>query len=386
MTFAVPPLALYVHLPWCVRKCPYCDFNSHAIDGDIPQARYLDALIADLDAELPLLQGRLLRSVFIGGGTPSLFSPCSIHRLLRALRERLTFDSDIEVTLEANPGTVDAERFKGFVDAGVNRLSIGVQSFCTQSLRRIGRVHDGDDALRAVRSALTSGARQVNIDLMFALPGQSTKMALCDVQTACDSGVDHVSFYQLTLEPNTAFHRTPPPLPSHDEAFEIHSAGMERLRGYGFARYEVSAFARSGAHCRHNLNYWQFGDYVGLGAGAHGKLSDASQARIVRRIKQRSPARYMQGAGTEAVVFSQREVSDEERLFEFMLNALRLECGFCWDLFEQRTGLTRGVALPGVTEACVDGLLEVSGDGVRTTLRGARFLDEVLTRFLPQQV
>jgi len=380
---AVPPLAVYVHLPWCVRKCPYCDFNSHALNGELEQTRYVDALLADLDYELPRIWGRTVQSIFIGGGTPSLFGSESIERLVAGIHSRLRVAPGAEITLEANPGVADAERFAGYVAAGVNRLSVGVQSFDDELLVRIGRIHDAEAAAEAVRNALDSGADKVNVDLMFALPGQSVGQSVFDVRQALALGVRHVSFYQLTLEPNTAFYREPPTLPGEDEFVDMQRQGIELLARAGITRYEVSAFAAAAQRCQHNLNYWRFGDYLGLGAGAHGKLTMANEQVVMRSVKQRHPARYMRFAGTAAGDLSRREVPAADLPFEFMLNALRLTDGFAPALFAESTGLELDLVRPTLEHCRQDGLLEVSEELIRPSELGQRFLDDLTARFVP---
>lgn len=379
----LPPLAVYVHLPWCVRKCPYCDFNSHAIGEQFEQSRYIDALLSDLDFELPRIWGRTVESVFIGGGTPSLFDAESIDRLLAGIHARMRVAPNAEITLEANPGAADAERFADYVAAGVNRLSIGVQSFDDESLVRIGRIHDGNAARQALHNALGSGASKVNADLMFALPGQSVAQSAFDVGQVLSMGVRHVSFYQLTLEPNTAFYNQPPILPGEDDFVEMQRRGIEQLAQAGIARYEVSAFAAAGEQCRHNVNYWQFGDYLGLGAGAHGKLTMANEQVVMRSVKQRHPTQYMRFAGTAQGDSRRREVPVGDLAFEFMLNALRLTDGFVPSLFSDHTGLELD-SVRGLLERCrTDGLLTVSAGLIRPTELGQRFLDDVTARFVP---
>jgi putative oxygen-independent coproporphyrinogen III oxidase len=393
---------MYVHLPWCVRKCPYCDFNSHALEAtvdlqgigreshlrsrgvEIPEAAYIDSLLSDLEFELPRIWGRTVENIFIGGGTPSLFSAASIDRLLSGIHARMRVAPQAEITLEANPGAVDAERFAGFVTAGVNRLSIGVQSFDNDSLRRIGRIHDGDAARHAVQGALDSGASKVNVDLMFALPGQSVEQSINDVQRALSFGVQHVSLYQLTLEPNTAFFHAPPSLPGENDFVAMQQGGIECLAAAGLQRYEVSAFAAEGQQCRHNVNYWRFGDYLGIGAGAHGKLTMANEQVVMRSVKQRHPAKYMHTAGSHADDLSRREVPTDDLPFEFMLNALRLVDGFEPELFALHTGLSLRSVRATMERCQHDGLLEVSERLIRPSSLGQRFLDDMTGRFIPE--
>src|SRR5688572_12932980 len=346
----LPPLALYVHIPWCVRKCPYCDFNSHERAGALPEREYVERLLLDLEGLLPSVWGRRLASVFIGGGTPSLFAPASIDALLSGVRARLPLEPDAEITLEANPGTVEAARFRGFRGAGVNRISLGVQSFDDGMLERLGRIHSADEARRALDAALAS-FDNVNLDLMYGLPGQSAAMARADVEAGARTGVPHLSAYQLTIEPNTVFWSKPPPLPEHDEAADMQLVVEEVLSGTGYQHYETSAFARPGHRCKHNLNYWEFGDYLGIGAGAHGKVSFSD--RVTRHERVKSPRDYMTGsAGKEGTV------DPAELPFEFMLNALRLIDGFPLSLFHERTGLPLTLVQRQLAEAEAKGLIE----------------------------
>ena len=375
---ALPPLALYVHIPWCVRKCPYCDFNSHERTGALPEAEYIDRLMLDLEAALPSVWGRRVISVFIGGGTPSLFSPASIDALLSGVRARLVLDPEAEITLEANPGTVEAARFRGFRAAGVNRISIGVQSFDERMLAALGRIHSADEARRAIEAALSS-FDNVNIDLMYALPGQTPAMARADLDEALRFGLPHVSAYQLTIEPNTVFWSKRPELPEHDVAADMQLAAEQSLRAAGYEHYETSAFARPGRRCRHNLNYWRFGDYLGIGAGAHGKLSFPD--RVTRHARAKQPNEYMKpDARVEESV-----VSAEELPFEFMLNTLRLVDGFDVRLFSERTGLPISRIDKPLLEMERKGLLERDWKHLRPTERGRRFLNDLLEAFLPDR-
>ncbi|MCW5632372.1 MAG: oxygen-independent coproporphyrinogen III oxidase-like protein [Rubrivivax sp.] len=382
---SLPPLSLYVHLPWCLAKCPYCDFNSHAVqNGVLPETRYLDALVADLDAALPLVWDRPVHTVFIGGGTPSLFTPEGIDRLLAAVRARLPLVPGAEVTLEANPGTFERERFRAFRGAGVTRLSVGVQSFDDTLLARIGRVHDAAQARAAVAEA-AAAFDTFNIDLMYALPGQTLAQLHADLDAALALEPPHVSVYHLTLEPNTAFAVDPPALPGDDEASEMLDAITARLGAGGFERYEVSAYARPGHRCRHNLNYWQFGDYLGIGAGAHGKLSFPH--RVVRQVRWREPARYMEEALAGRAISNQHEVARHDLPFEFMLNQLRLAEGFELARFAERTGLPLSAIAAALAEGERRGLLERGHEAgreiVRPTARGFDFLSDVQALFLP---
>ena len=375
---ALPPLALYIHIPWCVRKCPYCDFHSHERTGALPEAEYINRLMLDVEAALSSVWGRRVMSIFIGGGTPSLFSPESIDALLSGVRARLTLDPQAEITLEANPGTVEAARFRGFRGAGVNRISIGVQSFDERMLAALGRIHSADEARRAIEAAAAS-FDNVNIDLMYALPGQTPAMARADLDAALRFGLAHVSAYQLTIEPNTVFWRKPPTLPDHDVAADMQLAAEESLRAAGYEHYETSAFARPGRRCRHNLNYWQFGDYLGIGAGAHGKLSFPE--RVTRHARAKQPTEYMKpDARVEESVVSAAELP-----FEFMLNALRLVEGFDIALFGERTGLPLSRIEKQLLAMESKGLLARDWKRIRPTERGRRFLNDLLEAFLPDR-
>ena len=381
---ATPPLSLYVHLPWCVRKCPYCDFNSHEHrTGAPPFDAYVDALIADLDFDLPLAWGRMVHSVFFGGGTPSLFPPEAIDRFLQAASARLRFVPEIEITLETNPGTVEHGPFAGYRAAGVNRLSFGVQSFDDGCLQRLGRIHSSGDARRAVLAAQDAGFENINLDLMYALPGQTLAMALDDVERGLALGPTHLSHYQLTLEPNTVFAVRPPDgIPDIDAAWDIQEACQARLAEAGFAQYEVSAYARDGRQCAHNLNYWKFGDYLGIGAGAHGKLTLGADQQVLRRWKSKHPADYLLKAGTPAAIGGDEVLTAARLPFDFMLNALRLNDGVPLAMFEARTGLTRSAIAPQLDEARTRGWLEPDPDWLRPTELGRRFTNDVIGLFL----
>ncbi len=379
----VPPLALYVHLPWCVRKCPYCDFNSHTAGSSAPKARYIDALLADLDTEAERAAARPLISIFLGGGTPSLFSPDEIGTLLDGIAERFKRVDDIEITMEANPGTIECGDPLGYRQAGVNRLSIGAQSFNAESLRKLGRIHTVDDIARAVDAAHEAGISNINLDVMFALPGQDVADALEDLQAAALLEPAHLSWYQLTLEPNTVFYAQPPQgLPDNDLSFEIQTEGQALLETLGYEQYEVSAYARDGLRCRHNLNYWRFGDYLAVGAGAHGKFSDDSG--IWRYAKVANPLMYMEtversGPGTEMA-----PLDEPERVFEFMLNALRLTDGFDQSMFVERTGLPATRLNERLAVASEKQLIEETSVGFwRVTGLGQRFLNDLQGEFLP---
>jgi putative oxygen-independent coproporphyrinogen III oxidase len=373
---ALPPLALYVHIPWCVRKCPYCDFNSHERSGALPEKEYVEKLFADLEEMLPSVWGRPLVSMFIGGGTPSLFSPESIDTLLSGVRARLKLEPGAEITLEANPGTVEAARFKGFRDAGVNRISIGVQSFDDRMLAALGRIHSADEARRAIAAARAS-FDNVNIDLMYGLPGQTEAMARGDIEEAARAGVPHVSAYQLTIEPNTVFFSKPPQLPEHDQCADMQLMVEEILAAAGYERYETSAFAQPGRRCRHNLNYWEFGDYLGIGAGAHGKVSFPDRITRHERIKQ--PREYLNASSTG----SEHGIAVSELPFEFMLNALRLVDGFEARLFAERTGLPLVSMQKALDRAEERGLLERDLKRIAPSAKGRLFLNELLQLFLP---
>jgi putative oxygen-independent coproporphyrinogen III oxidase len=377
---ALPPLSLYVHLPWCIKKCPYCDFNSHEQAKDGPQEkRYIDAVIADLEAALPLIWGRNIHSIFIGGGTPSLFSPESIDRLLGDIRARLRLEADCEITMEANPGTFEKDRFKAFRGAGVTRLSIGVQSFNDTHLKALGRVHDRAQALAAVEEAAAS-FDTFNLDIMYALPGQTQAQLDEDLATALQFQPPHISIYHLTIEPNTYFAKFPPQIPEDDTAYAMLDRITEATAAAGMDRYEVSAYARQGHRCFHNVNYWQFGDYLGLGAGAHSKLSFAH--RVVRQVRFRDPARYMEQALAGHAVAQDEEVARADLPFEYMLNALRLRNGFGLRDFTERTGLAITAIQQGLEEAERKGLIERDFARVRPTVKGFDFLSDLQEIFL----
>jgi oxygen-independent coproporphyrinogen-3 oxidase len=386
---ALPPLALYAHLPWCVRKCPYCDFNSHEARGALPEDEYVDALTADLESALPSVWGRRVHSVFLGGGTPSLFSARSIDRLLAAIRARLPLDPDAEVTLEANPGTFEADKFRDFRAAGVNRLSIGIQSFDPKHLAALGRIHDEREAHRAIEIAHANFGN-LNLDLMYGLPEQTLADAERDVEHALASGASHLSFYHLTIEPNTVFFTRPPPLPDEDAsgipeddiAWDMQEACQARMADAGYAQYEVSAYALPDRQCAHNLNYWRFGDYLGIGAGAHAKISFAD--RIVREVRARTPAEYMRRVASGEHVVERRELDREDLPFEFMMNTLRLAEGFPVAMFAERTGLPISAAGRELEQAEARGLLERDHERIRPTALGRRYLNDLLGLFLPE--
>jgi len=377
---ALPPLALYVHIPWCLRKCPYCDFNSHEGRGELPEARYVDALIADLECALPSIWGRRIGTVFIGGGTPSLFSASAIDRLLAAVRARVALAPDAEITLEANPGTFEQQKFASFRSAGVNRLSLGVQSFDPRFLKALGRVHDDAEARVAAAAALQIFGN-VNLDLMYALPGQSTEDALSDARTALQYAPPHLSFYHLTIEPNTLFHRYPPAVPDDDASADIEAAIEHELAGAGYVHYETSAHARPGSECRHNLNYWRFGDYLGIGAGAHSKLSFPD--RVIRQVRWKQPQQFMDHAEGRTPVLEEHRVGREDIGFEFMLNALRLTEGVPVALFAERTGYPLTLVQGALEAAEQRGLIERDHLRLRPTALGRRFLNDLQALFLP---
>ncbi|HEX4944294.1 MAG TPA: radical SAM family heme chaperone HemW [Usitatibacteraceae bacterium] len=378
---ALPPLTLYIHVPWCLKKCPYCDFNSHEAGGELPEARYVDAVIADLEASVPRVWSRRVHAIFIGGGTPSLFSAPGIDRLLTAARTLLPVEADAEVTLEANPGTFEQAKFRDFRSAGVNRLSLGVQSFDERRLKAIGRVHDADEARRAAEFAVATFGN-VNLDLMYALPDQSVDEAVADIRTAIAFGPPHLSAYHLTLEPNTYFHRYPPPLPDEDSAAEMQEAIETELGAAGYENYETSAFARPGRRCRHNLNYWRFGDYLGVGAGAHSKLS--FHDRITREVRFRQPRAYQDQALAGNAVQEAHEVGSGDIPVEFLMNALRLAEGFPVAMYAERTGLSLAGIEGPLARAQAAGLLERDVFSIRPTPKGRRFLNDLLGLFLPE--
>jgi putative oxygen-independent coproporphyrinogen III oxidase len=376
------PLSLYVHIPWCVRKCPYCDFNSHNAPEILPQQDYARALALDLEQDISLAQGRTLQSIFFGGGTPSLFTPDTIKRILDNVASRLNVASDIEITLETNPGTVEHGPFADYRAAGVNRISFGVQSFDDAALKRIGRIHDASEAERAVKMAQDAGIDNINLDLMYALPQQTLDGALADVEKAISLQTPHLSHYQLTLEPNTQFAANPPTLPDDDSAWNMQEACQARLAAAGLNQYEVSAYARDGAQCRHNLNYWNFGDYLGIGAGAHGKITHADGG-IRRRWKVRAPRGFLEHAGTPRGIGGDDAIVADRIAFEFMLNALRLNSGFEMREFETRSGLSSDVLAATLAHAQSRGLIEVVDGNVRASDLGFRFLNDTIGLFLP---
>lgn len=378
--FELPPLALYVHIPWCVKKCPYCDFNSHAAGPTLPEEEYVDALLADLDADLGQVHGRPLSSIFFGGGTPSLFSDRALGRLLEGVERRVAFAGDIEITLEANPGTFEQAKFKGYRALGINRLSIGVQSFQEAKLKALGRIHDGNEAVRAADMARAAGFDNFNLDLMHGLPEQSLEDALFDLRTAIAQAPTHLSWYQLTMEPNTMFWSQPPVLPEDDLLWDIQEAGQALLAAEGYAQYEVSAYAQPGKQARHNLNYWTFGDFLGIGAGAHAKLSDP-HGRILRTWKTRLPKDYLDAA--KAFQAGERLLGADELPFEFLMNVLRLTDGVPASLFTERTGLPLASLDAARTEAQARKLLRTEPERLCATAEGQLFLNDLLQHFLP---
>ena len=389
---SLPPLSLYIHVPWCVRKCPYCDFNSHKAEEHIPETEYVQALLDDLEADLAYVQGREIQTIFIGGGTPSLLSVDAYKNLLAGLQEKVTFVKDIEITMEANPGTFEAVKFAGYRKLGINRLSIGVQSFADHQLKHLGRIHDGQQAVAAIKMAKEAGFDNFNIDLMHGLPDQSEAQALADIQQAIDLGPTHMSWYQLTIEPNTEFFKRPPVLPEDETLWDIQEAGQALLAEHGFEQYEVSAYAQKDKQATHNLNYWQFGDYLGIGAGAHGKVTDLvnqpeslTASPVFRTWKTRAPKDFL-NAG-KSFLAGKESIQNEDLGLEFLMNALRLQQGFDLNLFEQRTGYPLTTIASGIDTAIEKGLLEkhLLDDGreqIKTSAKGSLFLNEILGLFM----
>jgi putative oxygen-independent coproporphyrinogen III oxidase len=376
------PLTLYVHMPWCVRKCPYCDFNSHQLKSARPDSAYIGALLRDFELEMQRVGSRRIECVFFGGGTPSLFAPEEFAHFLTEIRRRADVAADAEITLEANPGTVERGRFLGYAQAGVNRVSLGAQSFAARSLQSLGRIHSPEDTERAVEELRAAGIRNFNLDLMYALPEQTLEEALRDVHKACSLGPTHISYYQLTLEVGTVFHARPPALPDEETAWRIQVAGQRLLAEAGYEQYEVSAYAKPGARCRHNVNYWLFGDYIGIGAGAHGKLSIVAPERILRTVKPKQPGEYQGQATRSAAIGECQTVATGDLPFEFMLNALRLNEGFSRDCFEGRTGLPLAAVARKLEHAQRRGLLQVHPAGWQPTALGRRFLNDLQAAFL----
>ena len=379
----LPPLALYIHIPWCVRKCPYCDFNSHKSPEAIPQREYVAALLADLEQDLPLVWGRPVTSVFFGGGTPSLFDADAIAAILDGCAARLSFRPGLEVTLETNPGTVEHDRFDAYRRAGVNRISFGIQSFDDGCLQRLGRIHDSVQAETAVKLAQDAGLDNINLDLMYALPQQTQAMALHDLERAFALQPAHVSHYQLTLEPNTVFAAKPPKgIPEDDAAWDMQDACQAALAAHGYAQYEVSAYARDGRQCQHNINYWRYGDYLGIGAGAHGKLTQPARDGILRRWKVKHPKTYLDAAASDKRIGGDEWIAEKQRPFDYMLNALRLNAGFALGDFEARTGLSRDSIAARLDDGIAKGWLEREAERIAPTEFGRRFLNDVMAAFL----
>ena len=386
---ALPPLSLYIHFPWCEKKCPYCDFNSHQIketgngvkvSQGFDEVRYIKALVTDLETELPRIWGRQVHSIFIGGGTPSLMSADGMNELLSAIRARVNLEPDCEITMEANPGSVEANKFSGFADAGINRVSLGIQSFQNQQLQALGRIHNGEEAQRAIAIALQY-FQSVNLDLMFGLPNQTLEAAKADIETALSFKTPHLSFYNLTLEPNTYFANFPPKLPSEDEIDAIFEQNLALLEAAGYRRYEISAYAKRDQECKHNLNYWRFGDYIGIGAGAHGKISFPD--KITRQVRERHPETYMQAMESKGnAIIEAREIPAKDLPFEFMLNTLRLTDGVDTVTFSERTGLPLNTVSKGLDEASKKGLLDLNPNKLKATEQGLRYLNNLQEMFL----
>lgn len=378
----LPPLSLYIHFPWCVQKCPYCDFNSHAVKDGIPEKEYIQALIKDVENHLPDIWGRSITSIFMGGGTPSLFSPEALDHLMAELRSRLNLKPDIEITLEANPGTVEQGKFTEFRDIGINRLSIGIQSFSEYHLHTLGRIHNRKDAIRAAELAHDAGFDNFNLDLMFGLPQQSIEQALRDIKTAIDLEPTHISHYQLTIEPNTFFYSHPPTLPDDDRIWTMQEQCQTILAEQGFQHYEVSAYAKDKKQSQHNLNYWQFGDYLGIGAGAHGKLSNAHKQSITRHWKLKHPQDYLKINAGQSILAGEKILQESDLTLEFMMNALRLNEGVETSLFSQHTGLSIDSIADPLQKACDKGWLEVDDSHIKPTEQGRRFLNDLLELFV----
>lgn len=374
----LPPLSLYIHIPWCVQKCPYCDFNSHGQQGELPQQEYVDALLKDLDADLHYVQNRPLHSIFIGGGTPSLFDAAQIARLLAGIRQRIDFAADIEITMEANPGTLEHDDFAAYRQAGITRLSIGVQSFSSDKLNLLGRIHNRNEAEVAAQHAKEAGYQSFNLDLMHGLPDQDLAQAMADIDTAAALMPPHLSWYQLTIEPNTLFHSRPPQLPDDEALWEIYREGQRRLTALGYQQYEISAYAKPGYQCRHNLNYWQFGDYLGLGCGAHGKITLAAERRIIRTVKIKHPRGYL-----AAIDFTDNsfDVETDDVPLEYLMNRLRLMSPIPMVEFEQRTGLSRDCIQDGMEKGRQRGLVIISEDHWELTDKGHFFVNDLLSQF-----
>lgn len=378
---SLPPLSLYIHYPWCIRKCPYCDFNSHTLKDERSQKRYLQALIDDLTLELPSVWGRPIESIFFGGGTPSLIDPELLADFISQLRALLNLKADTEITLEANPGTAEQQRFHAFSEAGINRLSIGIQSFDDARLTALGRIHSGYEAIKAVEMAQRAGFGSINLDLMFGLPDQSLGEASSDLAQALALQPQHISYYQLTIEPNTAFAHAPPVCPDDDAIWQMQQRGIEQLAKGGFERYEISAYARTGEQCRHNLNYWQFGDYLGIGAGAHGKITTPVPYSVERRWKRRHPDEYMASSQAEEWISGRQQLSRDDLVLEFMMNALRLVDGFDESIFAQHTALSSSDISERLERATERGMILREGDRIVPTDRGINYLNDLLQLF-----
>ena len=380
----LPPLSLYIHFPWCVQKCPYCDFNSHEQKSPINENNYIKTLLNDLENDLPLVWGRKINTIFMGGGTPSLFSPESIEQLLAGIRSRIPLSPNAEITMEANPGTLENERLFGFRESGLNRISLGVQSFNDEHLNKLGRIHNSEAASKAIKMTKQAGFKKINIDLMFALPNQTLEQAMLDIKTAISYSPTHISYYQLTIEPNTAFHNKPPLLPNDDLSWDIFEKGQEELAKSGFKQYEVSAYAKSGQACRHNINYWQFGDYLGIGAGAHAKITDGSQQNITRYWKNKHPKDYLTKKGGTYRAGT-RTIDGHELVFEFLLNALRLNEGFSVNTYLNHTGLSENLLRERLEKSISQNLIQWDQQShiIKTTENGKKFLNEILQQCLP---
>ncbi|GIU51578.1 radical SAM family heme chaperone HemW [Shewanella sp. KT0246] len=375
----LPPLSLYIHIPWCVQKCPYCDFNSHGQQGELPQEQYVAALLQDLHNDLAYVQNRKLHSIFIGGGTPSLFEAKQIKRILDGAKEAVGFEDDIEITMEANPGTLEHDDFAAYQAAGVTRLSIGVQSFSKDKLNLLGRIHDENEAVTAANTASKAGYKSFNLDLMHGLPNQSFDEAMADIDTAAELMPPHMSWYQLTIEPNTLFHSKPPQLPDDENLWHIYEQGQKKLAALGYEQYEISAYAKPGFQCRHNLNYWQFGDYLGIGCGAHGKITQPEQNVITRTVKIKHPKGYL---NTQDYTFETSEVLPEDRALEYLMNRLRLMTPIPKVEFEQRTGLSADVLADGMKKSISRGLLTESENHWQLTSKGHMFVNDLLSQFI----
>ncbi len=379
-----PPVALYIHMPWCIQKCPYCDFNSHSLRNELPETVYIQSLLIDLEHEKQRLGSRVISSIFIGGGTPSLFSAESIALLLSSIEQTVNCSNTMEITLEANPGTVEFARFRDYYEAGINRLSIGIQSFCDDKLKQLGRIHDSQSAIKAVFAAQQAGFNNFNTDLMFGLPGQTTKSAIADLQQAIDLSPSHISHYQLTLEPETPFYYSQPTLPKDDAIWEMQLACHKLLVDHGYQQYEVSAWAKQNAYCQHNQNYWEFGDYLGIGAGAHGKLTNITTQEIIRSWKHKSPRQYIKALDNSTAIEGITPIDTKDRSFEFMMNHLRLKYGFDDSLFNQRTGLSIESLEPALSSCIKSNLMFRTQQKTGCTQQGWRYLDTILEHFLPE--